>query len=111
MSTHEGFKGGLDKDWIESATYFSDAHLEMIFHDVTAMPKDDSDEKHMKKMRHIGNDHVHIVWNEHFRDYRRLISGDFGDCIIVVTPLPNHTFAIDIISDNVSSFPCFDATL
>ncbi|KAF8935660.1 Ral GTPase-activating protein subunit alpha-1 [Haplosporangium bisporale] len=39
--------------------------------------------------RHIGNDHVHIVWSEHSRPYdRNTIGGDFGNVLIVLSPVP-----------------------
>jgi hypothetical protein len=50
-------------------------------------------------VRHIGNDHVHIVWNEHYRDYKKLVPGDFGNCAIIITPLPCGAFGVDILID------------
>lgn len=48
-------------------------------------------------MRHLGNDEVHIVWSEHTRDYRRgIIATEFGDVIIVIYPLKNKLFRIQI---------------
>lgn len=41
-----------------------------------------------------------MVWNEHRRDYKpNTIGGDFGNVQIVVTPLPNGLYAIDIFRD------------
>lgn len=46
-----------------------------------------------KKLRHLGNDEVHIVWSEHWRPYRRsIIATEFCDVLIVIYPLPNHLF-------------------
>ena len=42
---------------------------------------------------------MHIIWNEHYRDYKKLIPGDFGNCVIVITPLPNGAFGIDVLID------------
>ena len=54
---------------------------------------------HLQK-RHVGNDHVHIVWNHHHRDYRPdTIGGDFGNAQIVVSPLPNGLFSIRVNRD------------
>ena len=48
-------------------------------------------------MRHLGNDEIHIVWSEHHRDYRRgIIATEFGDVIIVIYPLHNQLFRIQI---------------
>ena len=49
------------------------------------------------KVRHLGNDEVHIVWSEHWRDYRRTIfKTQFADILIVIYPLPNKLFRIQI---------------
>ena len=49
------------------------------------------------QMRHLGNDEVHIVWSEHTRDYRRgIIPTEFGDVIIIIYPLNNGLFRIQI---------------
>ena len=50
------------------------------------------------QLRHLGNDEVHIVWSEHTRDYRRgIIPTDFGDVLIVIYPMKNHMFFIQLI--------------
>ncbi|RKO94861.1 hypothetical protein CAUPRSCDRAFT_196, partial [Caulochytrium protostelioides] len=89
LSVHIGFMGGLEKNQTTGAkaNYFCTAATEIVFHDATKLPTDLSDPRQVKKKRHIGNDHVHIVWNEHWRPYRpKTIGGDFGNAIIVVTP-------------------------
>lgn len=103
IPSHLGYLGGLERNAITGhrATYFCTSTIEVIFHDVTKFPNDPDDPKYLKKKRHIGNDHVHIVWNEHERDYRRdTIKGDFGNALIVVTPLVNGLFAVDIHGDS-----------
>ncbi|RIB08070.1 hypothetical protein C2G38_2045480 [Gigaspora rosea] len=103
LATHPGYLGGLERNATNGLTsiYYCTSTLEIIFHDVTRMPTDLTDPKQLKKKRHIGNDHVHIVFNEHHRDYRKTtIGGDFGNAQIVVTPLPNGLFSIDIYRDN-----------
>ncbi|CAG8526097.1 24048_t:CDS:10 [Dentiscutata erythropus] len=103
LATHPGYLGGLERNATNGLTsiYYCTSTIEIIFHDVTRMPTDLTDPKQLKKKRHIGNDHVHIVFNEHHRDYRKTtIGGDFGNAQIVVTPLPNGLFSIDIYRDN-----------
>ncbi|KAI9252129.1 hypothetical protein BY458DRAFT_359294 [Sporodiniella umbellata] len=103
VATHPGYLGGLEKNLTNGskATYYCSSTLEMIFHDVTKMPTDSSDPKQLKKKRHIGNDHVHIVWNEHEREYRTdTIGGDFGNAQIIVKPLPNNLYFIQIHRDS-----------
>ncbi|CAG8449369.1 5481_t:CDS:10 [Cetraspora pellucida] len=103
LATHPGYLGGLERNATNGLTsiYYCTSTLEIIFHDVTKMPTDLTDPKQLRKKRHIGNDSVHIVFNEHNRDYRKTtIGGDFGNAQIVVTPLPNGLFSIDIYRDN-----------
>lgn len=58
------------------------------------------------QLRHLGNDEVHIVWSEHTRDYRPgIIPTDFGDVLIVIYPMKNHMFFIQIVKKpQVNSF-------
>ena len=50
------------------------------------------------QVRHLGNDEVHIVWSEHYRDYRYgIVNTEFGDVLIAIYPLENHLFRIKII--------------
>lgn len=52
----------------------------------------------LQQLRHLGNDEVHIVWSEHTRDYRRgIIPTDFGDVLIVIYPMKNHMYFIQIM--------------
>ena len=46
----------------------------------------------------MGNDDVHIIWNEHKRPYKRkTISGDYGNVQIVINPLLGGLYAIDLL--------------
>lgn len=109
VSTHAGYLGGLEKDGSngQKVLYYSNSLVEMVFHDVTRMPNDADDPRQVRKKRHIGNDHVHIVWSEHFRDYKRdFIRGDFGNVAIVVHPLSDGRFSLKIwTSNHVVPFP------
>ena len=50
------------------------------------------------QVRHIGNDEVHIVWSEHYRDYRHgIVNTDFAHVMIIIYPLKNQLFRIQII--------------
>lgn len=50
------------------------------------------------QLRHLGNDEVHIVWSEHTRDYRRgIIPTDFGDVLVIIYPMKNHMFFVQIL--------------
>jgi hypothetical protein len=101
---HSGYMGGLEPSMMNNgkAIYFCNSTVEMIFHDITRMPTDTTDSKQIRKKRHIGNDHVHIIWNEHYRDYKwETIGGDFGNAQICITPLPSGMYAIDIFRDDL----------
>lgn len=113
IATHTGYLGGLERNLTNGtkASYYCSSSIEMIFHDVTKMPTDMSDPKQLKKKRHIGNDHVHIVWNEHDRDYRiDTIGGDFGNAQIIITPLPDYLFSVQVYRDSKIPYfgPLFD---
>uniref|UniRef100_A0A3P8UC87 Ral GTPase activating protein catalytic subunit alpha 2 n=1 Tax=Cynoglossus semilaevis TaxID=244447 RepID=A0A3P8UC87_CYNSE len=99
LSTHCGFMGGLQRNGSTGLTapYYATSTVEAIFHVSTRMPSD-SDDCLTKKLRHLGNDEVHIVWSEHTRDYRRgIIPTDFGDVLIVIYPMKNHMYFIQIM--------------
>ncbi|XP_064187479.1 ral GTPase-activating protein subunit alpha-2 isoform X2 [Anguilla rostrata] len=99
LATHCGFMGGLQRNGSTGSTapYYATSTVEAIFHVSTRMPSD-SDDSLTKKLRHLGNDEVHIVWSEHGRDYRRgIIPTDFGDVLITVYPMKNHMFFIQIM--------------
>ncbi|CAJ1073907.1 ral GTPase-activating protein subunit alpha-2 isoform X2 [Xyrichtys novacula] len=99
LATHCGFMGGLQRNGSTGLTapYYATSTMEAIFHVSTRMPSD-SDDCLTKKLRHLGNDEVHIVWSEHTRDYRRgIIPTDFGDVLIVIYPMKNHMFFIQIM--------------
>nr|XP_043902916.1 ral GTPase-activating protein subunit alpha-2 isoform X4 [Solea senegalensis] len=99
LATHCGFMGGLQRNGSTGVTapYYATSTVEAIFHVSTRMPSD-SDDCHTKKLRHLGNDEVHIVWSEHTRDYRRgIVPTDFGDVLIIIYPMKNHMYFIQIM--------------
>jgi len=108
LKTHQGFLGGLDRTSPSSgkvAPYFADANLEVIFHAPTLMPSKESDPQQIEKKKHVGNDFVNIVWSEHIRDYKpTTISSQFNDAHVVIYPLPNGLFRIQIHRKEKISF-------
>lgn len=98
LESHTGFLGGLqrNKSTGDTAPYYATSFLEVIFHVATRMPSS-SQESLLQKTRHLGNDEVHIVWSEHSRDYRRgIIPTEFCDVLIVIYPLPNKLFRVQV---------------
>ncbi|XP_029093017.1 ral GTPase-activating protein subunit alpha-1 isoform X9 [Monodon monoceros] len=115
LTNHCGFMGGLQRNKSTGLTtpYFATSTVEVIFHVSTRMPSD-SDDSLTKKLRHLGNDEVHIVWSEHTRDYRRgIIPTEFGDVLIVIYPMKNHMFSIQIMKKPEVPFfgPLFDGAI
>ena len=117
LATHAGFMGGLESNLSTGLTapYFADSFNEVIFHVSTRLePTSDSVNPQSqsevnsttaqlspervqqllnKKMRHLGNDEVHIVWSEHYKEYRRTaLATEFCDALIVIYPLPTATY-------------------
>ncbi|OLY84529.1 Ral GTPase-activating protein subunit alpha-1 [Smittium mucronatum] len=105
LENFTGYIGKLNTDGTDGriAPYFSTNYLELVFHDCTEMPTDPKDAKQLRKKRHIGNDFVHIIWNENFCDYRpETISGDFGNAQIHIRPLPSNlgSYGVSLYVDN-----------
>ena len=52
-----------------------------------------------------GNDEIHIVWTEHWRDYRRgIIPTEFCDVLIVIYPLNNNLYRIQVSEPRPQEF-------
>lgn len=118
LESHNGFLGGLPRQGCGSTSpYYATPFLEVgrfqcllrntisiklfhlfqvIYHVATRMPYDSS-EAILNKTRHLGNDEVHIVWSEHYRDYRRdILPTEFCDVLIVIYPLKSGLFRITV---------------
>ncbi|KAJ1975993.1 hypothetical protein H4R35_002892 [Dimargaris xerosporica] len=103
LATHQGYRGQLQANGSDGKTaiYFGTPLVEMVFHDVTRMPIDANDHRFVRRKRHVGNDHVHIVWNENNMDYiPGTISGDFGNAQIVINPLNTGMCGVRIYKDD-----------
>lgn len=99
METHTGFMGGLTRNRStgETAPYYATSFTEVMFHASTRMSSN-SEESMLQKTRHLGNDEIHIVWTEHTREYRRgILPTEFCDALIVIYPLKNKLYRIQVI--------------
>ncbi|GAB1222875.1 hypothetical protein ENUP19_0122G0017 [Entamoeba nuttalli] len=99
IETHSGFVGGLDKTYLSTGKnirYFADATKEVIFHDITLMPTVLNDDQQIIKKRHVGNDYVHIIWNEADTYSPKTISSQFNAAHIVIKPIGNGLHKIRI---------------
>ncbi|KAJ2158005.1 hypothetical protein GGF46_004101 [Coemansia sp. RSA 552] len=103
LKTFDGFTGKLGADGSDGITcpYFFDDGIEVVFHEATSMPTDKDDTRQLKKKRHIGNDHVHVIFNESNHNYRpETISGDFGNVQIQIRPLEPGEYGIGLYCDD-----------
>lgn len=92
LASHLGFKGGLqsNKSTGDTSIYYCNSTVEVMFHVSTRIHVNNQNDHESlnKKLRHLGNDEIHIVWSEHNRDYRRgIIPTEFGDVIIAIYPM------------------------
>ncbi|VDN13156.1 unnamed protein product [Dibothriocephalus latus] len=107
LAKHRGFLGGLDRSGQTGklATYFATSTLEVIFHVSTRMSSESDEDKH-RVFKHLGNDEVMIIWTEHWRSFRRSsLRTEFGDVLIIISPLTNGLFRVEI--RNESEVPFF----
>jgi hypothetical protein len=65
----------------------------------------------LQKTRHLGNDEIHIVWSEHYRDYRNschllyeILFSSLRQCCGsgMIFPDLDHTFRLDPDPDPAS---------
>ncbi|KAL0246517.1 hypothetical protein GEMRC1_007729 [Eukaryota sp. GEM-RC1] len=109
ITSHTGFLGGLDRYGITGsrAVYYADAQNEVIYHVQTLMPTNPKDPQQIHKKKHIGNDFVHIVFNESGSDYQpNTITSQFNFVHIIITPLFNKMVRI-LIHTKDNSVPNF----
>lgn len=106
LATHVGYMGGLQSNLSTGLTapYYADSFNEVIFHVSTRLepvtePNGQSSQPIDRqqlintKMRHLGNDEIHIIWSEYYKEYRRsILATEFADVLIVIYPLPANTF-------------------
>ncbi|KAH8115123.1 hypothetical protein DFH11DRAFT_147335 [Phellopilus nigrolimitatus] len=104
--------GGLDPDEDGEYAYaWWDDTGQVLYHTATMMPNHASDEEHRTfKKRHIGNDHVRIVWNDAGLPYRfDTLKTDFQFVNIVIEP--HSRGAIAAYSDNAHEHEYFKLSL
>ncbi|CAL1264601.1 unnamed protein product [Larinioides sclopetarius] len=99
LESHPGFLGGLqrNKSTGDTSPYYATPFTEVMFHVSTRMSTIFEADTIHKKVCHLGNDEVHIVWSEHSRDYRKeIIATEFCDVLIVIYPLGGRMYRIHI---------------
>ncbi|KAH0789411.1 Rap/ran-GAP family protein [Histomonas meleagridis] len=98
LKSHVGYDGGLDLQRNgKTSIYYANFTDEIMFHIAPLLPTDPKDDQQIYKKRHIGNDHIHIVWCEQGRDYDiTTITSQFNQAHIVIYPLQTGLFHVDI---------------
>lgn len=101
-----GYTGGLPNG--QMAPYYSTANTEIIFHVSTLLNGDMT-----QRLKHLGNDEVHVVWTEDSKPYRRdLIATRFCDVLIVlyvVSPVLLRVH-IEAQDERIQFGPLFDGS-
>lgn len=93
------YTGGLDKSTSLSdgkyGLFWRDELIQIVYHVATHMPTLESDPHCTNKKRHIGNDRVHIVFDESGTQYNpESFVGQFNFIVINITPTDNNTYCI-----------------
>ena len=99
------YTGGLDRQNDEHGKYtyaWRDSNVQVVYHTATMMPSRDNDPNCASKKALIGNDWVHIVFNESNRPYRfGTIASQFNFVNIVISPHSSfHGSADETSSDD-----------
>ncbi|KAI8320449.1 hypothetical protein GQ54DRAFT_298650 [Martensiomyces pterosporus] len=100
LSGMKGYSAGLDTTGQDQDGRYTikwrDLIAQLVFHVGTLMPAGETmSERMVRKKAHMGNDYVHIVFNESGRDYEfDTIPSEFNYVQIIVTPvdgrIPSH---------------------
>ena len=100
IPTHVGYDGGLDRKNQsngKSSIFYADFMNEIMFHVAPLIPTDPKDEQQVYKKRHIGNDHIHVVWCASNHEYdTSTITSQFNQAHIVIYPLETGLFRVEI---------------
>ncbi|KAH0795608.1 putative Rap/Ran GTPase-activating protein [Histomonas meleagridis] len=100
LATHHGYDAGLNMNNLESckaSVYYADLLNEVMFHIAPIMETDEKDVQQIKKKKHIGNDHIHIIWCENTKEYNhQIITSQFNNVHIIIYPLKTCLFRISV---------------
>ncbi|PPQ98647.1 hypothetical protein CVT24_004145 [Panaeolus cyanescens] len=105
------YAGGLDPDEDGEYAYaWWDDIGQILYHTATMMPTTKHDPQCNNKKRHIGNDHVRIVWNDSGLPYRfDTLTTEFQFVNIVIEP---HSIgSIAAFSNNIHESEYFKVTM
>lgn len=86
------FTGGLDASGRdidgEYCLHWGDSATQVVFHVTTMMPNSERSGGGVLKKRHVGNDHVNVIWSEKGPDFdaKKMVDSQFNSVHIVVSP-------------------------
>lgn len=99
IDSQKVFIGGLSQDGTDGdfACIHHENLTQVVFHVATFMPNKENDPKCNDKMRHIGNNHVCIVYNDSQEEFDfSVIKGQWLKVCIIVTPFTHEQNFIHI---------------
>ena len=99
MKLHNKYKGGLNyKSTGIKSLFYENTYLQIMYHVSTLISSNN-----LIKKKHIGNDFIHIIWNESNQEYLpNTISSKFNFIHIIINPLKFNLYKIQIyIKDTV----------
>ncbi|KAI1307708.1 Tuberin [Halotydeus destructor] len=94
--------GGLAQDGQDGrfAYCWQDSLTQVVFHVATLMPYKERDPNSNDKVRHIGNDHVFIVYNDSGKQYEtNILESKYQMASIIVTPVDFSVNRVEIRTD------------
>ncbi|EAX93856.1 Rap/ran-GAP family protein [Trichomonas vaginalis G3] len=98
INTHVGYDGGLDPSNVSMTPYYCDESFEIMVHTGPMMANREDDKQQVYKKRHIGNDHITIVYldSASCSDYNiQTITSQFNQVHILIMRLPNGLFRVE----------------
>eukprot|EP00051_Salpingoeca_urceolata_P012952 m.161560 g.161560 ORF g.161560 m.161560 type:complete len:2199 (+) comp17650_c2_seq2:156-6752(+) len=126
LEEHNGYNGNLKASQFPTSVlpYYATGTLEVLFHVSTAMipaaipvpaPPDRVQELFKARWVHIGNDDVHVVWNDHSKPFLpSVMPTQFAEVTIVINPMAHPSlFAVRIVlkRELPSLGPLFDGAV
>ncbi|XP_076040511.1 TSC complex subunit tuberin isoform X2 [Oratosquilla oratoria] len=94
------FLGGLDTTGRDGKLVYvwHDDMMQVVYHIATLMPTLESDPNCNDRKKHIGNNHVTIVYNESGQPYKiNTMKGQFNHSVIEVVPSDHATNAVEVL--------------
>lgn len=102
LSSHTSYSGGLDPTSTVDgrAFYYANSIQELVLHSTPHLAHPDASDTHfIRRKRHIGNDHVQVIWSESERDYKDGAMGGEFSSIQIVIHVEKHGYSTNIVQD------------